>query len=145
MRAGCLAVLHAALGGLLAGCAALGMAEPPPRVVSQPPTEMALETSLVTVARTVKWFGMVEASPVRQAHPLAPADWIVCAQSGARDLSPAYAMFFNGDSMVHFRIAVEIDDCRRAPYAPVTALVPDPAGPLLIGPHPPLVVSAPAR
>ena len=48
-----------------------------------------------------------------------PADWIVCAQSSARDLSPPYAMFFNGDKMVHYRIAVEIDDCRRAPYAPV--------------------------
>jgi hypothetical protein len=138
--------LCAALGGILAGCSALGMVEPPPRIVSQPPTEMALEKSLVRVAKTVKWFGMVEASPVRQAHPLAPADWIVCAQSGARDLSPSYAVFFNGDTMVHFRIAVEVDDCRRAPYAPVTALARDPAEPLVISPHaPPLVVSAPAR
>ena len=74
------------------------------------------------VATTVKWAGMVEASPVRYAHLLAPGDWIVCAQSSLRDLSPPYAMFFTGDKLVHYRIAVEIDDCRRAPYAPATAL-----------------------
>ena len=74
------------------------------------------------VATTVKWAGMVEASPVRYAHLLAPGDWIVCAQSGVRDLSPPYAMFFSGDKLVHYRIAVEIDDCRLAPYAPAAAL-----------------------
>ena len=98
------------------------MMEPPPRVVSQPPSEAALEQSLVMVATTVKWAGTVEASPVRYAHPLAPGDWIVCAQSSVRDLSPPYAMFFTGDKLVHYRIAVEIDDCRRAPYAPAAML-----------------------
>ena len=73
------------------------------------------------VATTVKWAGAVEASPVRYAHLLAPGDWIVCAQSGLRDLSPPYAMFFTGDKLVHYRIAVEIDDCRRAPYATALA------------------------
>ena len=102
------------------------MVEPPPRIVSQPPSESALEKSLVMVATTVKWAGTVEASPVRYAHLLAPGDWIVCAQSSVRDLSPPYAMFFTGDKLVHYRIAVEIDDCRRAPYAPATAL----AGPV---------------
>ena len=67
---------------------------------------------------------------MRQAHPLAPADWMVCAQSSARDLSPPYAMFFNGDRMVHFRIAVELDDCRRVPYAPVQE--PPPEEPTLV-------------
>jgi hypothetical protein len=98
------------------------MMEPPPRIVSQPPSDAALEQSLVMVATTVKWAGMVEASPVRHAHLLAPGDWIVCAQSSVRDLSPPYAMFFTGDKLVHYRIAVEIDDCRRAPYAPAVAL-----------------------
>ena len=93
-------------------------------IVSQPPSEAALEQSLVMVATTVKWAGTVEASPVRHAHLLAPGDWIVCAQSSVRDLSPPYAMFFNGDRLVHYRIAVEIDDCRRAPYAPAAAAVP---------------------
>lgn len=102
------------------------MMEPPPRVVSQPPSEAVLEQSLVMVGTTVKWAGMVEASPVRYAHLLAPGDWIVCAQSSMRDLSPPYAMFFTGDKLVHYRIAVEIDDCRRAPYAPVTALAGQP-------------------
>ena len=119
MRAWCLVLSCAALAGALAGCSGLGMIEPPQRVVSQPPLELALAKSVTQVAKSVKWTGMPEASPVRQAHPLAPADWVVCAQSSARDLSPPYAMFFNGDKMVHFRIAVELDDCRRVPYAPV--------------------------
>jgi hypothetical protein len=137
MRSCCLvvsgAVLGGCLGGLLGGCSVVGH-DPPPRVVSLPPAEVALEKSIVAVAKTVRWFGMVEASPVRQAHLLSPADWIVCAQSGARDRSPPYALFFNGDTMVHFRIAVEIDDCRRAPYAPVTSLAPQAGAPLSISP-----------
>lgn len=119
MRAFWLVLSCAALGSFLAGCSGLGMIEPLPRVVSQPPMDIALARSVFQVAKTVKWTGMPEASPVRQAHLLAPADWIVCAQSSARDLSPPYAMFFNGDKMIHFRIAVEIDQCGRLPYAPV--------------------------
>ena len=69
------------------------------------------------VAKAAKWVGPPEASPVRRAHLLAPADWIVCARSGARDLSPPYAIFFNGNSVQHFRLAVEMDDCLREPYA----------------------------
>jgi len=110
------------------------MVEPPPRVVSQPPSEAALEQSLVMVATTVKWAGTVEASPVRYAHLLAPGDWIVCAQSSMRDLSPPYAMFFTGDKLVHYRLAVEIDDCRRAPYAPAAMLAGQQAAPLAIRP-----------
>jgi len=126
MRTSWRVLLCAALAGPLGACSGLGMIEPPPRIVSQPPSEAALEKSLVMVATTVKWAGMVEASPVRYAHLLAPGDWIVCAQSSVRDLSPPYAMFFNGDKLIHYRIAVEIDDCRRAPYAPAAAL----AGPV---------------
>jgi hypothetical protein len=124
MRSWCLALSCAALAGVLAGCSGLGMVEGP-RVVSQPPMELALAKGVMLVAKTAKWTGMPEASPVRQAHLLSPADWIVCAQSSARDLSPPYAMFFNGDKMIHFRIAVEIDDCRRVPYAPVAEPPPE--------------------
>jgi hypothetical protein len=118
MRARCIAVLCALLGAALGGCSVLGMVDPP-RIVSQPPVELALAKNIIQVGKAVKWNGMPEASPVRQAHLLAPADWIVCAQSSARDLSPPYAVFFNGDKMIHYRIAVELDDCRRVPYAPV--------------------------
>ena len=134
-----LVLCGAALGGVLAtslgGCSGLGMIEPPPRVVSNPPSEPALQKNLKTIADVVKWPGMPEASPVRQAHPLAPADWMLCVQSPARDLSPVYAVFFTGNCMVHYRIAVEVDECGRTPYAPVPAYVeplppPLPAQPL---------------
>jgi len=128
MRTCCLVVSCAGFAAVLGGCAVVGY-DPPPRVTSQPPGELALQTSIKLVAKTVSWSGVVEASPVRQAHVISPADWIVCAQSGARDLSRPYALFFNGDTMVHFRIAVQIDACARAPYAPVPGLVEEPAGP----------------
>jgi hypothetical protein len=134
MRTSCRVLLCAALAGSVGACSGLGMMEPPPRIVSQPPSEAALEKSLVMVATTVKWAGIIEASPVRHAHLLAPGDWIVCAQSSVRDLSPPYAIFFNGDKLVDYRIAVEIDDCRRAPYAPATALAVQQAVPLVIRP-----------
>lgn len=114
-------VLCAVLSGAVGGCSTMGMSEQP-RLVSEPPTDLALAKSITNFAKLVKWPGPPEASPVRQAHLLAPADWIVCAQSSARDLSPVYAMFFDGDKMVHYRIAVEVDDCRRVPFA----LVPEP-------------------
>ncbi|MPZ40936.1 MAG: hypothetical protein GEU95_23390 [Rhizobiales bacterium] len=116
MRTSLSALLCATLGAVVGGCAVLGQYDPPPRELSQPPAALALEKNLAALARAVKWPGAVEASPVRQAHLLAPADWVVCAQSGKRDLSPPYALFFNGDTMVHYRIAVEVDDCRRTPY-----------------------------
>ena len=134
MRTNCRVLLCAVLAGSLGACSGLGMMEPPPRIVSQPPSDAALEKSLVMVATTVKWVGIIEASPVRHAHLIAPGDWIVCAQSSVRDLSPPYAMFFNGDKLVDYRIAVEIDDCRRAPYAPATALAVQQAVPLVIRP-----------
>jgi hypothetical protein len=117
MRTSLSVLLSVVLAGCVGGCAALGQYEPPPRDLSQPPAELALEKNIAALARAVKWPGAVEASPVRQAHALAPADWVVCAQSGARNLSPPYALFFNGDDMIHYRIAVEVDDCRRTPYA----------------------------
>jgi hypothetical protein len=132
----------ALLCAVVGGCAVLGQQDPPPRELSLPPAELALERNVASVAKTAKWSGAVEASPVRQAHLLAPADWIVCAQSGARDLSPPYALFFNGDTMVHYRIAVEIDDCRRAPYAivlvspPVSPPAAAVGGPLVLGHRP---------
>src|SRR5262245_46213666 len=131
MRGRCWLVLcGAALGGVVAaslgGCSGIGMIEPPARVVSPPPSDVALQKNLKTIADTVKWPGMPEASPVRLAHPLAPADWMLCVQSPARDLSPVYAVFFNGDKLIHYRIAVEVDECGRTPYAPVPAYVEPP-------------------
>src|SRR5688572_3398540 len=72
MRTGGLVVLCAALAGVLGGCAVLGH-DAPPRTISPPPAETALYKSLVVVAQTAKWPGVVEASPVRQAHLISPA------------------------------------------------------------------------
>ena len=129
MRARYIVLLCAVLGSAVGGCSGLGMVDLPARIISPPPADLALAKGVFQVAKQVKWTGLPEASPVRHAHLLAPADWIVCAQSSARDLSPIYAVFFNGDKMVDFRIAVEVDDCRRVPYAPVAEPPPPPEVP----------------
>jgi hypothetical protein len=141
------AVLAAALAAVVGGCAVVGH-EPPSRSISQPPAELALLKSITAVAKTVNWPGVVEASPVRQAQAFQPADWIVCAQGSARDPARPYALFFDGDNMVTFRLAVQMDDCMRVPYAPVTLIgEPPPAvgGPLVREPPPgtrgPLVIA----
>ena len=79
---------------VLAACS--GLSNEPARILSLAPTPNAIEDSVAVVAKAAKWVGPPEASPARRAHLLAPADWIVCARSGARDLSPPYAIFFNG-------------------------------------------------
>lgn len=116
----------AVLGSAVGGCSGLGTMDLPARTISLPPSEPALVKAITQVAAAVKWAGVPEASPVRQAHLLAPADWVVCVQSSARDMSPVYAVFFNGDAMMHFRIAVEVDACGRVPFALVAPPVEEP-------------------
>ena len=126
---------------VLAACS--GLSNEPARILSLAPTPNAIEDSVAVVAKAAKWVGPPEASPVRRAHLLAPADWIVCARSGARDLSPPYAIFFNGNSVQHFRLAVEIDDCLREPYvlvvitgAPSAVVAPPPQPEPKVVPNP---------
>jgi hypothetical protein len=140
-RAGLLcAVLVASLVASLGGCSSLGL-DIPQREVTKPPADSALLTNISLVAKAVKWPSMVEVSPVRQAAAISPADWIVCVQGSAQDRSPdrsqdrshPYALFFNGNTMVHYRLAVQVDDCTRVPYAPVAVPAEEP-------PRPPLPV-----
>ena len=116
-----------------------GLSNEPARVLTLTPTPNAIEDGVAMVAKLAKWVGPPEASPVRRAHLLAPAEWIVCARSGARDLSPPYAIFFNGNAVQHFRLAVEIDDCMREPYAlvaptgtPSTVVIPQQEPPKIV-------------
>ncbi len=131
-------VLPLLLGLALGACS--GASRETTRMISPPPLPEAIEQAVLQVATTAKWTGPPEVSPLRHAHLLAPADWIVCARSGARNFSQPYAIFFSGNSVLHFRLAVELDDCMREPYvlvvptgAPAAIVVappPEPTRPL---------------
>jgi hypothetical protein len=115
---------------VLAACSGAG--HEPKRVFSQPPLPAYIEQAVLAVAQAAKWAGPSEVSPLRQAHLLAPADWVVCARSGARDLSPPYAIFFSGNVVQHFRLAVELDECMREPYVMVVPTGAPPAAVVVV-------------
>jgi hypothetical protein len=85
---------------------------------STPPTEEAIETAAKTVFKTAKLPGAPEISELRRAVPSAPAEWLVCLRSNAPPFH-AYALFFKGDQMADYRLAVLYDDCAREMYMPV--------------------------
>ena len=71
-----------------------------------------------------KLTGKPEVSELRRAMVSAPADWLVCLRSNVPPFQP-YALFLNGNQLVHFRLAVLYDDCAREMYMPVI----DPSAP----------------
>jgi hypothetical protein len=65
--------------------------------------------------------GVVEISPLRPAAQNAPAPWIACLLIDAQGKEPKhYALFLNDHDVVDSRLAVVIDKCESAPYAPLT-------------------------
>ena len=85
---------------------------------SIPPTEEAIGAAVKQVFSTVKLAGAPEISELRRALPSAPADWLLCLRSNAPPFR-AYALFFKGNQMADYRLAVLYDDCAREMYVPV--------------------------
>ena len=85
---------------------------------SLPPNEDAIEKGAKTVFQTAKLGGAPEVSELRKALASAPADWLVCLRSNAPPFQP-YAMFFKGNALVDYRLAVLYDDCAREMYVPL--------------------------
>jgi hypothetical protein len=104
---------------VLAGCS--GVITPPSvsyENTSPPPTEQAIAQSAKRVFTIGKLAGKAEISEPRRAHPLAPADWIVCLRSNVPPFV-TYAVFFKGDQMANFRLAVLNDQCAREVYVEI--------------------------
>lgn len=94
-----------------------------PRLATAPasttaPEPKAIEQAVDDVVRTTKLGGQPQISMVRRANITALADWIVCLR-GNTSAFQSYALFFRGDKLVDYRLAVLADDCGLESYMPV--------------------------
>jgi drug/metabolite transporter (DMT)-like permease len=87
--------------------------------VSKPPTVAALKGGIMKAFDAAKLTGTPEVSPLRRALLSAPGDWITCLRGAGKNGAHPYAVFFNGDTLVTYRVAVLLDACQREPYAPM--------------------------
>lgn len=109
------------LGLLVAGCASENaQVQPGLQPQSTPPDQQAIEKAAQDVMLSAKLPGAPEISELRRAFVSAPADWLVCLRSNVPPFQP-YALFLNGNQLVHYRQAVVYDDCAREMYVPSQA------------------------
>jgi hypothetical protein len=104
---------------VLAACSWTGSLQPiADGPQSTPPTEAAIGAAVKEVFTKVKLAGAPEISELRRALPSAPADWLMCLRSNTPPFH-AYALFFKGNEMADYRLAVLYDDCAREMYVPI--------------------------
>jgi hypothetical protein len=119
MQKRCATAVIVVLAGLALGaCAAAPVVEEP---VAQPNYRKLVLEKLPGLLPPSVNRGLVEISPLRLAALNAPAPWIACMLIDARGKEPKrYALFFNDHDIVDSRLAVVIDRCEQASYAPLT-------------------------
>ena len=86
---------------------------------SNAPEPKAIEKAVGAVVSKTKLTGDPQISQVRRANVTALADWIVCLRGDSRGAFQPYALFFRGDQMVDYRLAVLADDCGLESYLPL--------------------------
>jgi hypothetical protein len=93
-----------------------------PRLAAGPstsaPEPKAIEQAVDSVMRRTQLGGEPQISMVRRANITALADWIVCLR-GHTSAFQSYALFFRGDKLVDYRLAVLADDCGLESYMPI--------------------------
>lgn len=110
-------LLAAPICALTASCSFLE--DVPAIQVSAAPSIAATTAGAKTVAKERKLIEPLEFTAVRRAHPLSPADWVLCIRSSTPEGAARYAIFFNADAVKDSRIAVQIDPCWSEPYQPI--------------------------
>jgi hypothetical protein len=85
---------------------------------SELPTLAAFRQGVAAVLAAHKLTGPPAVTLLRRAPPIAPADWVACLRS-YMEPAPPLAVFFSGDKLVDYRVAVLIDDCAKADYMPL--------------------------
>ena len=110
------------LGVLSLGLSACSWLDSPRLVGAGPassaPEPKAIELAVDSVMRSTKLAGDPQVSMVRRANITALADWIVCLRGNTSVFQP-YALFFRGDKLVDYRLAVLADDCGLESYMPI--------------------------
>jgi hypothetical protein len=103
----------------LAGCSWLDSPRFPSSSASIAPEPRAIEQAVFSVVKSTNLAGNPQISPVRRANVTALADWIVCLRGDSRGAFQPYALFFRGDQLVDYRLAVLADDCGLESYLPL--------------------------
>src|SRR4051812_15211475 len=98
-----------------AGCAL----SPESPIAPTPPQPEVLQRHIQEVSVAQKLPAPLLVSPLRAAHPISPAEWIVCLKSSAPDEHRRYAVFMRNNELIAVRLAVLIDNCDHEPYQPV--------------------------
>jgi hypothetical protein len=83
----------------------------------EPPDAKVWLASAQNVYKAYKMTGNPSVSPLRRAPPISPGDWILCLRSD--DFPHPAALFFNGQTLTNFRLAVAVDDCGSETYMPI--------------------------
>ena len=99
----------------LAGCSSSeGLLSSAPGI----PPAAAFQAIVERAAAEAKLPPPIEVSAIRAAHPISPAEWMVCLKSSAPDQSRRYAVFMHNNEMVASRLGVIIDECDHQTYQP---------------------------
>jgi hypothetical protein len=83
-----------------------------------PPDPAALRKIVETASAQAKLPPPIQFSSVRAAHPISPAEWMICVKSSAADQPGRYAVFIRNNEVVAVRLGVLIDECDHQTYQP---------------------------
>jgi hypothetical protein len=82
---------------------------------SMPPSTQKVIESAKYAAAEAKLAAPIEMTPLQEAHPVSPGEWVVCIKSMTPE-SRRYAIFFNAEAHKATRLAVQIDPCWAEGY-----------------------------
>jgi hypothetical protein len=99
------------------------------------PDQREMLRQIQDLFRTLRLSGTVEMSRVRRATVIGAADWMFCLRGIFNEKPGPYAVFVKNPErtggnqppqIVHYRAAVQIDDCDRDQYEPMENFTPPP-------------------
>ena len=115
--AACRAVLLAAL--VMSGCAGVTMpVAEAPQSGPDPSYGRTVGKQLKTAFKNLTPYDSIEISEVRWVHSLKGWTWLACIHFQDRGHRRTYAIFFNGNTIIDARYAVQADACEATNYAP---------------------------
>jgi hypothetical protein len=113
--------LAAFSGVVLAGCSlAIEAPLPPASNVVEFPDPAPLAQKLGRVVKDAQFVGPIETSPIRKAPITVLADWMLCLRGSVAAGEPqVYAVFFENNEIVNYRLAILIDGCASERFEPL--------------------------
>lgn len=83
---------------------------------ANPPDGASVRKNVDAIVQEYKLEAPIEISHVREASPLAPAEWIVCVRGNTKKRRLIVAAFYRGPEKIATREALPLDQCERDAY-----------------------------